>query len=198
MLVRALTAEEIIHEEPGLLHTARENMPRLPVEDIDILIVDRLGKDISGVGIDSNIIGRMGIRGEKEPHRPRVKSIVVCSLTDGSHGNALGIGLADVITKRLYDRIDFPAMYQNVYTSTFLERAKIPIVADSDLHAFQYALRSTGPAPPAQKRIVRIRDTLHLGTVYVSPPVLAELSEGAQIEQGAVMQFDEHDTLVPF
>lgn len=168
MAVRALPVDRILDDEPMLLALARENMPRLPLDDIDILIVDRLGKDISGVGMDPNIIGRMAIRGEPEFERPRVKSIVVRDITDASHGNALGIGLADVITQKLYDRVDFAPMYENVFTSTFLERAKAPVAAETDEKALEYALRSCWLENPDDAVIVRIQDTLHLGTCWVS------------------------------
>ncbi len=175
MAVRALPAERIMADEPGLLELARENMPRLPLDDIDVLVVDRLGKDISGVGMDPNIIGRMAIRGEPEFERPRVKSIIVRDVSEGSHGNALGIGLADIITRRLYEKIDFAPMYENVYTSTFLERAKVPVVAETDAKALAFALRASWLPDPADAIIVRIADTLHIDSLLVSPSGLRAL-----------------------
>ena len=106
MLVRAIPAQEIPDREPGLLAVARVNMPSLPVDELDILIIDEMGKDISGAGIDTNIIGRMMIAGEPEPDAPRIASIVVRDLTDVSRGNAVGVGLADVITRRLFEKIN--------------------------------------------------------------------------------------------
>jgi hypothetical protein len=177
MCVRAIAAEDIMAEEPALLALARENMPRLPLDDIDVLIVDRLGKDISGVGMDPNIIGRMAIRGEPEFDRPRVKAIIVRDISDGSHGNALGIGLADIITKKLYDRIDFAPMHENVFTSTFLERAKVPVVAETDEKALAFALRASWVDDHSQAVVVRIRDTLHVSSCLVSESG-CELLEG--------------------
>jgi hypothetical protein len=168
-----LPAEAILAEEPALLDLARTHMPRLPLEDIDLLLVDRLGKDVSGVGMDPNIIGRLGIRGEPEPASPRIRAIVVRDLTPDSHGNALGIGLADVITRRLFTAIDFAAMYENVYTSAFLERAKVPVVAEDDAEAVAFGLRCCVPTAAADLRIVRIRDTRHLAEVRLSPAALA-------------------------
>ena len=200
MQVTALRADEIIREEPRLLQLAKANMPRLPVDEIDVLIVDRLGKDISGCGMDPNIIGRMMIRGEAEPLRPQIKAIMVTDLTEGSHGNALGIGLADVITRRLFEKIDTTAMVENIVTSTFLERGKIPIVAADDATAYAYARRSCGMTKAGHERIVRIQDTLHLGSVYVSDAILADIKDRSDIEvagkAGAV--FSENCALLPF
>lgn len=200
MLVRGVPAEEILDMEPGLLERARGAMPRLPVDEIDILVVDRLGKNISGVGMDPNIIGRMMIRGVAEPERPRVTTIVVCDVTGESHGNVLGMGLADVTTRRLFDKIDFHALNENVYTSTFFERAKIPVVAGSDAEAFDFALRNSGPVPAARKRIVRIRDTQHLSEAYVSKSILDTIDRGSLDGPvgPAVEILDSEGRLAPF
>ena len=182
MLVRALPAERIFADEPGLLDISRANMPSLPVDDIDILMLDRMGKDISGAGLDPNIIGRNMIRDEPEPERPRIKMITVHDLTDASHGNAVGMGLADVIARRLYDQIDLQATNENIVTSSFLLRGKIPVVAADDATAYAYALRSCGRISEADLRVVRVRDTLSLGEALVSDAVLRELSGTPDIE----------------
>ncbi len=182
MLVKALGAEAIMDEEPALLDISRANMPRLPVDDIDVLLIDRMGKDISGAGLDPNIIGRNYIRGEPEPARPRIKAITVHDLTAASHGNAVGMGLADVITRRLFDKIDLNATNENTVTSTFLERGKIPVVAKDDATAYAWARRSCGVIEPGAKRVVRVRDTLHLAEAYVSDAILAELQGEETIE----------------
>ena len=196
--VHAVRSEKIMHEEPLLLDTARKNMPSLPVDDIDVLIVDRMGKNISGMGLDPNIVGRMRIRGQPEPTRPQIKSIVVADLTDETLGNALGFGLADVITRRLFERIDFGPTYENLITTTFLERGKIPVVAEHAERAFEIALRACGPLLAGQERIVRIQDTLHLGEAYVSPAILEGGS--ARIEEIGQLSsvFDEQGELTPF
>lgn len=182
MAVRALGPREIVEQEPVLLGLARANMPRLPLEHIDVLIVDRIGKDISGVGMDPNIIGRMAIRGEAEPDSPRIGAIVARRLSAASHGNALGVGLADVITRELYDAIDYATMYENVYASTFLERAKVPVVAKNDREALAYALRAAWLPDIATARVVRIRDTLDLATVYLSAGAARAARESAWVE----------------
>jgi hypothetical protein len=198
--VEVLRADQIAREEPRLLDLAKRNMPRLPVDTVDVLVVDRMGKDISGVGIDPNITGRIGVPGEPEPPAPRVSAMMVCDLTAQTHGNAIGVGLADVITRRLFAKIDYDATYGNVITSSFLERGKIPVVAENDRAAFEVARRSCGYLPEGRERIVRILDTLHLEEVYVSTAVAEELTDrdGIEvIERGSDM-FDGNGELTRF
>jgi hypothetical protein len=198
--VELLEASAIPREEPRLLALAKRHMPRLPVDVVDVLVVDRMGKDISGVGIDPNITGRIGVAGERDEAAPRVGAMMVCELTAQTHGNAIGMGLADVITRRLFAGIDYEATYGNVITSSFLERGKIPVVAETDREAFDIALRSCGHVPPGAERIIRILDTLHLEEVYVSTAIVGEISneEGITIIGPGGKLFDEAGRLTPF
>lgn len=182
MLIEAIEPQRIMEREPELLALARANMPRLPLDQLDVLIVDRMGKDISGVGIDTNIIGRMRIRDQPEPERPEIAMIVVTDLTPGSHGNAAGMGLADLTTRRMLQKVDFSVTNTNVATSGFLERGKLPMVADTDVQAVEWALRGCGPILPGKERVIRIRDTLHLDELHVSPAVLDELARLDHVE----------------
>ena len=174
-MIEAIAAKDFFVREPELLVIAKRNMPRLPVDDLDVLIIDQLGKNISGTGIDTNIIGRIRIDGQPELTSPRIKSIVVCDLTPETHGNACGVGLADVVTRRLADKIDFKTTYTNIITSGFLERGKLPVVADTDEHALEIALRAAGCREPENAHVIRIRDTLHLSDILVSAPVLSAM-----------------------
>ncbi len=200
MVIRAVLPRDMEKEEIKLLDINRKNMPSFPVKQMDVLIVDEMGKDISGIGIDSNITGRIKIRGEQELSDPDITNIVVTDLTGASHGNALGIGLVDFITKNLYDKIDFKATYENVLTSTFTERAKIPIVAATDSMALEYALRTCGPVKPDAARIIRIKNTLRLNELYVSKPVLDEVKAYENIEVAGDFTdiFDSCGKLVEF
>ena len=185
-LIEAIAARDFFAREPELLVMAKESMPRLPVEEIDVLIIDAMGKNISGSGIDTNIIGRIRIDGEPEPGSPRIKAIVVSDLTPETHGNACGVGLADVVTRRLADKIDFKTTYTNIITSGFLERGKLPVVAETDEHALEIALRAAGCREPENARVIRIRDTLHLSDILVSAPVLSVMrSRGLDVGQAA-------------
>lgn len=173
--VEVLPGNSILDREPDLLEFAKQNMPRLPVDDLDVLIVDQLGKDVSGTGMDTNIIGRIRIIGEPEPTRPHIRSVLVADLTAETHGNATGVGLADVVTQRLVDKIDFKTTYKNIITSGFLERGKLPIVAENDREGFEIALRGAGCRKVEEARIIRMRDTLHLHEIFASSAVVAEL-----------------------
>jgi hypothetical protein len=183
MLIKALNPSEFENSEQKLLKTAKKNMPKLPANDIDILIIDQLGKNISGVGIDPNIIGRMRIQGIDEPENPKIKRIIISNLTNGSNGNAIGMGLADFITKKFYKKIDFKSTYENALTTTFIERAKIPIVMDNEKTAFLQAIRSLGNIVAEKLKIIRIKNTLKLDEVYVSKPIYDEIKDNPNIKQ---------------
>ncbi len=196
--VEVLKSDAIAREEPRLLDLAKRNMPRLPVDVIDVLVVDRMGKDISGVGLDPNITGRFGVAGQHDATAPRVGAMMVSDLTGGTHGNAIGVGLADVITRRLFAGIDYESTYANVITSSFLERGKIPVVAETDRHAFEIAFRSCGHVPEGRERIVRILDTLHLEEVYVSAAILDDVKDRVEVLSSGAELFDEAGRLTPF
>ena len=175
MLVRAVAPENFETAERELLSRAERNMARIATEQADLLIIDEMGKDISGVGVDTNVIGRIRVPGQEEPPGPRFASIVVSDLTDASHGNAIGMGLADVVTRRLADKVNYETTYENVVTSSFLERGKLPVVAESDEAAIRIALRGAAVHDWSRARIVRIRNTLHPYRLMVSPAVLEEM-----------------------
>jgi hypothetical protein len=200
MRVRAIPAADIPSEEPALLETARANMPRLPVDHLDVLMVDEIGKSISGLGMDPNIIGRLKIRGQPEPEKPDIRAITIHDLSSGSHGNAIGMGLADVATRRFFDKVNFQATYANVLTTTFLERAKVPIIAETDCRAVEIAIAACGLSDPADARIIRIRNTLRLEEMQVSSPVLREIQTGSAVEVlgAAAHLFDVAGNLTPW
>ncbi len=199
--IELVPANQMLAREPSLLEQARQNMPRLPVDEIDVLIVDELGKNISGSGMDTNVIGRIYIRGEPEPTTPRIRSIVVDDVTSESHGNATGLGLADVVTRRFYNKIDFPVTYKNIITSSFLERGKTPLIAETAREAFQIALRSCGKLDTDSARVVRIRNTLHLSEIYVSAAIARHISEcplDMAVSGNATDLFTSAGDLAPF
>ncbi|MBW7457879.1 nickel-dependent lactate racemase, partial [Paenibacillus sepulcri] len=131
-ILEAIEPDRINEREQALLLASAAMYPKLPTDELDILIVDEIGKNHSGTGMDTNIIGRMRIQGEAEPVSPRIKYVIAGDLSEESHGNALGIGLADLTTTRLVDKIDRKIMNENVITSTFLSRASVPITLDND------------------------------------------------------------------
>ncbi|RPI21688.1 MAG: DUF2088 domain-containing protein [Acidobacteria bacterium] len=175
MLVRAAPASSLFEVDQELLGAARAAMPSLPASRLDLLIVDEMGKDISGLGMDTNVIGRLKIPGEPEPASPQIRLIIVRALTGKTCGNAAGIGLADIVTRKLYHAIDFPSTYENVLTSTFLERAKIPLIANDDSQALEFAERAAGMPPLAEAHIIRIKNTLRLEEAWISESLYQEV-----------------------
>ena len=167
--VRAARAADIPACEAQCLAQARRNMAALPLDRIDVLVLDEIGKEISGTGMDTNVVGRLGIAGVAEPESPRVRRIVVLGLTEASHGNALGIGLADVTTRRFEQQVDHEVTNANVITSTFLERGRLPLVAANDAEALRWAIHTCGAAV-ADAAVVRVRNTLALETLLLSRP----------------------------
>lgn len=196
-IIEALTPAEIVAREPQLLNLAKQMMPRLPLEEIDVLVVDQIGKNISGSGMDPNVIGRMRIRGAQSSESPNVKVIIITDLTDVSHGNACGIGLADVTTQRLRDKIDWGATYKNGVTSGFFEHFMLPITAANDRQAFDWGVRASHD-PHKPKKIIRIKDTLHVSEMYVSPAALEEVKNRVEILSEPVNLFDDQDSLIEF
>lgn len=158
-----------------LLVLEKSLLPSLPVDEIDLLVVAEMGKNISGTGMDTNVIGRVSSSCMSDNEKPRIKKIVVLDLHNASHGNALGMGLADIITRRFYEKIDFRATYENVIAANVLERAKMPVVQETDEEALSLGLKlSISPTDPVPK-VVCIKNTLELSEMIVSRPVLSEL-----------------------
>ena len=165
--VRAARAADIPAREAQCLAQARRNMAALPLNKIDVLVLDEIGKEISGTGMDTNVVGRIGIAGVVEPASPRVGRIVVLGLTEASHGNALGIGLADVTTRRFERQVNEDVTNANVLTSTFLERGRMPLVAADDAEALRWALHTCG-ATAEHAAVVRVRNSLALENLLLS------------------------------
>lgn len=192
-------SEQIGAREPALQAMAKQLMPRLLFSEIDVLVIEEMGKNISGAGFDPNITGR-NRRAVQWKLDPLVKKIVVLSLTPESHGNATGIGGADVITMRLYREMDIGATYANIITSMNLDGAAIPIVMNNDREAISLAVKTVVRVKPGDCRVVRIRNTLDLGEIQVSEPMLAEVRarpERFQIVSAAAhLAFDSHGSLV--
>ncbi|UCF92670.1 MAG: DUF2088 domain-containing protein [Desulfobacterales bacterium] len=198
-IIRAIPANGIEATERDLLRRAKELLPRIPIDTIDLLIVDQMGKDISGTGMDQNVIGRSAIPYHQTPARPKITRIFVRDFTPNSDGNATAIGNADFTTKRLVDKIDLNATYMNAITSSCPEAVRIPPYYDSDRAAIDAALKTIGPIEPEEARIVHIRDTLRLEEMRISTTLLAEAQQIPDLSiVGAPgpMQFDQADNLI--
>lgn len=170
--------------EAILLEQSKALLPRLPFDQLDVLVVDEIGKNISGTGVDTNVIGRLRIPGEPEPAYPRINVIVALDLTDASHGNATGIGLVDIIPARLAQKIDFRATYINNLTSGLigLRKGVLPITLPTPRAAISAALQMCGQPDVSAIRLVRIPNTLLLEELHVSAALLPEVATHAQLE----------------
>jgi hypothetical protein len=198
--IAALKSEDIEHKEKELLQLSKKMIAKLPFNEIDLLIVDEMGKDISGVGMDPNVTGRNRDLLGVFPHPTQVKRVFVRDLTDKSKGNAIGIGLADITTRRLVDKIDQHATYINSITGISLEKAAIPMNVESDREAIEIALGSVGLVSPDISKIVRIKNTLELENVEVSEIYTEALAKRSDLEivggPGAMLFTDTND-LIP-
>lgn len=180
--VVALDGGEIGAErEIELSELAKALVPRLPFDEIDVLIVERIGKDISGVGLDPNVTGRYWVHGLEGDGR--ISTIVVLGITEASHGNALGIGLADFITVDVARRVDWQKTYVNCFTAgpAGVRRSRMPMVLPTEDDAIRAALSMCGRAVHEPKRVVRIRSTLHLTEMWISEALRDQLPPDALI-----------------
>lgn len=197
--IACMPADQIEQREPELLVEARKAMSRLMVQGIDLLIVEEMGKDISGTGMDTNVIGRMMLPGVAEPETPGVSRIVALDLSERTHGNANGVGLADIVTRRLFERIDFVATYANAFTSTFLNRAYIPVIMETDREAVAAVFDLLRMEDPSQARVARIRNTLDLERIQISESLVREFGSHPDLEQEsdlAPMAFSDEGELL--
>jgi len=196
----ALRPEELEAKERELQALAKQMMPRLPFNEIDLLIVDEMGKDISGTGFDPNVTGRNRDLLGVFPHPTTIKRLFVRDLTENSNGNATGIGLADLTTKRLVDKINYQATYMNCITGISIEKAAVPMHFVTDQEAVRVALGSIGLIAPEKSKIVRIKNTLHVDEVEVSEVYREELGQRSDLEvlEGPQpMPFDPKGDLSP-
>ncbi len=177
-----LTPGEIKEKEEELQQEAKDLLPKLPVEDIDVLIVDEIGKNISGVGMDPNVVGRVMSEYSEEPETPRIRRIVVLDLTKEAEGNALGIGAADFTVERLAKKIDYHATYTNAFTALLVRKAHLPMTFPTDREAVDAALNSLGLISPEEARVVRIKNTFELEVLEVSQTMLDELRGKEHVE----------------
>jgi hypothetical protein len=200
-LVEIVPAEQLGSREPELQALAKQLMPQLYFDEIDVLIIDEMGKNISGAGFDPNITGR-NRRAVKWVLEPLIKKIVVLGLTRESMGNATGIGSADVITMRLWREFDVASTYANIITSANLDGAAIPMVMNTDREAISLAVKTVVRVKPQDCRIVRIKNTLHLSEIQVSEPLLELVHRQPErfepASDPAPFAFDANGTLAPF
>ena len=195
----AVHRDDILAQEPGLLKEAFANMPKLLMEESDVLIVDEIGKNYSGTGVDPNITGTFST--EFAHGGLKVQRTCFLNLSEKSHGNALGIGLASSITKKIFDAIDPAAMYPNIVTNTVIKSGIIPIVMSTDKESIQFCIRSLNGVDKEHVRVVRIHNSLHIGDIMMSEEyyrdVLAGKYQGLTAEsEPEALCFDSEDNLI--
>src|SRR5262245_17326571 len=179
--IEAFSAGELEAGERRLLKSAREWMARLPFSAIDVLIVEQIGKNISGSGMDTNVIGRPTNPFEPFPADPKILWIVALDITEESYGNATGLGNADFTTRRLVDKIDMKATLINCITACAPWGARVPATYETDREAIETALDCIGLTPPERARVVRIKNTLMLGELEVSDAFAAEVARRSDL-----------------
>jgi hypothetical protein len=200
-LVQAFLPGELEAGERALLRKARAWMAKLPFEVLDLLIVDEIGKEISGTGMDTNVIGRHATWFERPFTSPRITFVLACDTTANTYGNANGIGLADFTTRRLADKIDWEPTYVNALTACSPAGPKLPPVFDSTREAIAVALSCLGLERVEEARVVRIQNTLRLTEVEVSEalaPELAAREDLTPLGEPADMTFGPDGRLPPF
>jgi len=194
--IRLAKPEEFPDVDRELLRLAWTLLPRLPLDDLDVLIVDEMGKNVSGAGMDPNVIGYW--RREGGERKPDYRTLVVLDLTAESRGNATGIGMADLTTRRVIEKVDWAATYLNAMTSGLLRSARMPIVLKDDRTVVQTALDCS--PDPLRVRLVRIVNTGALETIWASETLLSELGEQPDIsvdDEPLELRFNDDARLLP-
>lgn len=198
MMFEAIPAENILEREPELLKIAFQNMPSILVGSGDVLVVDFIGKNFSGTGVDPNITGTFST-----PYASggvQVQRTCFLNLTPESHGNSLGVGLASAITRRIFDQIDADAMYTNCMTSTVVKSAMVPCVMSTDKEAIQFCLRTCNRIDKENPRVIRIPNSLHVGQIMLSRAYYDDVVAGkypglTALDAPAPLTFDAADAL---
>jgi len=180
--IEILEPDKIMTKEPQLLQRIKEAAIKLPFEKINVLVIKEIGKNISGTGMDTKVVGRIMIKGQKEPETPKIDRIVVLNLSPESHGNAIGMGLADLTTRRAFNGINLQETSFNSISSMCLEQGKIPCVVDNDQEAIKAGLTTLGAIDPEKARLVYIKNTQEIETIYISESLLDEVLKNNYLE----------------
>lgn len=198
--VEAVLPEQFYDQETALLAKYKEHQVKLPVKKMDVLLVEEIGKNISGAGMDTKVIGRVRIKNQPEPPYPDIGRIVVLSVTEHSHGNAIGIGLADISTKRVLDGINLQATSLNAVSSMSVEQGSLPCIVENDRAAVLAALSTLGKSEEEyeQATMAYIVNTGKLAVMAVSEALYRQIQDSPYIEkltEPFALKFDENGVL---
>lgn len=172
LMIESVPSENMIKREKELVKIAKDNMPTLMIPDIDVLVVEEIGKDISGAGYDPNILGRSSVLKKYVLKVPQIKKMVLLDITQESHGNGIGVGLFDIIIKNVFEKLDLPSMYANAIACKCIDDIKIPLIADSEDEAIKIAIKTCRDINKEKLKIVKIKNTLSLEYIYVSETLI--------------------------
>lgn len=180
--IEYIPAKQLISREIELVKFARKNMPTLMIPNIDILIVEEIGKNISGAGYDPNILGKSYILKEFVLKVPEINKMILLDISEESHGNAIGLGIFDIITKKVFDQLDYESMYANAIAVKVLEDVKIPLIAENEDEAIKVGIKVLRGADMDNLKIVRIKNTLELKYIQVSEALLKDVQNDNRLE----------------
>jgi len=199
MEIESIMAEDIFARESKLLIQARDHFPRLPFKELDVLVIEQIGKEISGSGMDPNVTGRtFDLMEDDFSESLKAGRIAILNLSDNTTGNGIGLGNADIITEKVFQGLDYESTLMNAMTSMSLRKAFIPIRLPSDEKAIQAAFTTLGPLEPITVRAVIIKDTRHVQEFWASQALLPELTvmANADILEKIFLTFDKNGELL--
>lgn len=199
LIIEVIQPEDILDREKELLRIAKDNIARIKLDEIDVLIIDEIGKNISGEGMDPNVTGRPGSYLNEGFEAPSIQKIVVLDITEESHGNGAGIGMSDISTVKCISKIDLGAMYTNSITATILGPAKLPVIMNNDKEAIMIAIKTCNRIDFENVKIVRIKNTLELDEIEVSETYYDAVKERRDMEmisEPYELKFDEKQFLI--
>ncbi|WP_312909717.1 lactate racemase domain-containing protein [Natronosalvus caseinilyticus] len=200
-LVEGVPPEGFLTREADLLDLARERMPTLPFDELDVLVVDRLGKDVSGQGMDPNVTGRRHFTiNEPEPDSPEIKRVFARGLTEKTKGNAMGMGQADVAHRDVLAELDWSKSLINAITASTVRGVRLPPVVETDRAGLVAALGTIGPVPGEDARVLRVTDTMRLKRCYASSPLVDAARDRADlrvVSEPAPLEFDDGQFVAP-
>ena len=192
--VEAIPRERLMEREKELVVQARQNMPTLMIPDIDVLIVEQIGKDISGAGYDPNILGKSYILKEFVLPVPKIQRMVLLGLSEATHGNAIGLGVFDVITRSVFEQLDYQAMYANAIAIKCVDDCKVPLIAGSEEEAIKIGVAILRNVDRKRLKLVRITSTLALEKIWVSDALLPEVEKNPRL---VLMEADSGNGTAP-